>query len=554
MIELSLSDQRVVEHLDWLLRASRLRGAESQASALRCMFEASQQGRVLSNAQLSRLLGNGPEREGLDATRETVRRLRLTLSSVYAEAPADQRVRLVLSNPGYSVGACEVGDPVQAAATARPEPTGASAVETRVEPRVPARLSALARAARLPAALGVILVLLFLARGFQIGPDAATTGPPHRIEQSGSRIAVVDFGGRSLPAWDELVNGLSNIQAGIPESGFEGTIRLVPLRPELWPDAGAVLATCAYYTRCSCSLLYVHGPEARVVKRLALPILQSGTPCPPLQQVGSASFEQEFFITSAALTEFDGDGLRDEVLISVSGTRQFPAQILVFDPTGPHDVLLDYWNMGRAWSMPLGDLDADGRDEQLLYGTDNAEQAAFATIVKSRDVATGSGYRSPDGRRQILLEEVASNVPLGISLSIPASDLAALQREDGAMLRSEIADAQWAADRHELTLTVSDAYRNPDTMRLLEFEVHVDLDDGALWVTFLGSHDLYLRELMKAIKSGRLRDDGHVMTTERVEEYASHLSGRIRLWTSHDAVPAWRPYDPERFVASVIAK
>lgn len=140
--------------------------------------------------------------------------------------------------------------------------------------------------------------------------------------------------------------------------------------------------------------------------------------------------------------DLDGDGRR-ELVVHFMHNKWFPSVILIVDSSGR--VESQYANRGHLCNIHVADLDADGRDELVCAGTNNAPQYQGATLIilddghrtgAAIDPLTSPGFTAADSS---LVRIVIPNWPqaalqaLGTQERLVAFEARTFRRDDGSV-------------------------------------------------------------------------------------------------------------------------
>lgn len=105
---------------------------------------------------------------------------------------------------------------------------------------------------------------------------------------------------------------------------------------------------------------------------------------------GKNVYSADYRIEGLDARDLDGDGAMEVVLIA-SQYPHFPSQLAVLSHEGR--VLGEYWNSGRLNDLAFADLDADGREDIIVAGTNNEHQAACLIVFDPSRISGGSPQR-----------------------------------------------------------------------------------------------------------------------------------------------------------------
>lgn len=104
---------------------------------------------------------------------------------------------------------------------------------------------------------------------------------------------------------------------------------------------------------------------------------------------------QSFSCSSITPLDLDGDG-GDELAIKFIHRKYYPTCLVAFDAEG--NQLAHYVNRGHIINLHAEDLDGDGRDELLAFGTNNDLAYQGATVIYLEEGAwSGASVDPPDG-------------------------------------------------------------------------------------------------------------------------------------------------------------
>lgn len=103
---------------------------------------------------------------------------------------------------------------------------------------------------------------------------------------------------------------------------------------------------------------------------------------------------QNFGCSSVRFLEFDGDGER-ELLFNFQHGKYYPAVLTVFELDGARRA--QYANRGHVPFLHVEDLDDDGRDEVLAFGTNNDPAYQGASVIYLEQGAWSGAAVDPPG-------------------------------------------------------------------------------------------------------------------------------------------------------------
>ncbi len=175
--------------------------------------------------------------------------------------------------------------------------------------------------------------------------------------------------------------------AGIAVADYRLTARHAILGTRLWRYDGPSSVTGAWIAPWSDDVVIItlgllsDGQPLRAVDRASGRVLwQAGPDLAQLQRSVGADMLAGATMGGKALDfgDVDGDG-RQEIVVSFVHGRYHPTAVCLFDQDG--SLLRQYANKGHLLGLLVADLDADGRDEILATGTNNAPAYAGPTAV-----------------------------------------------------------------------------------------------------------------------------------------------------------------------------
>jgi hypothetical protein len=222
--------------------------------------------------------------------------------------------------------------------------------------------------------------------------------------------------------------------------------------------------------------------------------------------------------------------------------NSFAGPVMTFrtEPLRPTYV---FWHNGYVESI-VRDLDGDGTDEILLYGTNNGLDFE-ATLVRLDPVAEGFVQeRSPRGRRPAVLRETVHLPVGGMAIAFPptvlsnpvfgdlhavGSNLVALDPKTApGSIRATVVDNVWA---------IPGGTKTEDK---LCYEVLLEEDGG--WQVRMLRYGEYLRIFLRLIRTGQLEDRWSIEETETLKEYRDELESRFRFTRAPSET--WRSLEP----------
>ncbi|GEM_PF-5448211 len=509
------------KHLQDLLQWNRIRRAPLQQKILAAAFDAASKAKQPTARYIAEAVYGRTEDDYVRALRSATRELRTKLDRFYLDHP-ESSVHFRLPENQYWI---EIDFP----------PRGELPESVR---RTPHSESSKGRWKRVTIIAAIVCALGLLGGlGFFHKP----LEPANRIEITRNGIDVSSESGRHLRDLEEqllrLVNS-SSIDLRHSKLLLPAVVQASVLGSMRSSNTRIALATYDQFSADDTRLRLLDGSDGRLIDDIHLPFFPSGDPRPTAlrPRLGSERIALSFALASLHAIELDGDGRKDEVLIGLSSRRDYPFQVLGLDYDGRWRVLVDYWNMGNAFAVPMPDQDGNGADEILIYGQNNDFQGAVATILNPVPGSRLRG-RSPEGYRGKTLR-VLENYPIvGLSFRFPSTHLAALQR---GTMRDMVFAYEWNPRTSLLRFRIKDAGVDPMTGKPGLLRYSIDLDAPSALVEF-ESYDNYLRSFLTAIADGEMEDCCSIAPTGDLERYGRWLASNIEIYDASETRPSWHP-------------
>jgi hypothetical protein len=565
-----------------LVTVAGFRRAPVQAHALEAMVQASLSGSPLSGHDLAQAVYGRSDEQYVRAIRQVVRELRFKLLRHYEAHPSPIRFRI--AENGYEVHIVEDPAPsaepapipaLQSAESGLPcitdgngsvslppdcpvllKRNGANgrsdeAAATRATTSAPHRPFLLRPVVLAAFALGVVVIVALAMRPGLQALNGRRLDQPATIAVNDHRPIALDSAGRPLPGWTGILEALAEWPSTIPpeETGADLLQGALAKRPG--GDHLLALATCDPDRYRPCRLLTADPSDGTKLAELVVPLREDDSPLPPeLHERPGDLLADDFRLRSFDLTDLDGDGFRDEMLVALSHHGSFPTQILGvdWDGDGGWRVLLDYWVMGHATAVRIPDADGDRIDEVAAIGTFNGNNGSFFALLPAAEPHRAQPGRSPESVRPAVLTEVEHYPERGLFLCFPTTVLANSAFRDVYALRSYAVHLDWRPETAALRIVAQDRSRDSISGRQNEIEFLLPVDGRAPSARIV-TYDHYLRELTTLIADGRIEDRWGVMTTQELSRFAAELSGQILMWDDRDPIPSWRPFDPASLAA-----
>jgi hypothetical protein len=523
VIDVTGKADSVRAHLREVLDSDIFRRAELQARALELIVEAQLSGERLQARQLATLLYGQSGDAFIKAVRQLMREIRLKLPVYYEQHP-DSGVSFRLLPNSYRL-AIDFVPPRTLGARAE-----GHAESGRRKLQIGATLA------------GIVMVLLaaFSFRWFVI-PEPPVSSL--NVTREGLVARAAD--GSRAPAFEERVSEL--IGFDLPAHYLEGREFLRALRLPRQGGWGFAVFAADPTAAASppreeaqgSSTLYMIDDRARRLASLELPVLPGELPRPRSLRSsdGLDSFPILFKALSAAPVELDGDGLRDELLISIAQFDGFPCQVLGLDPRDPQRLLVDFWNSGHAQAAVVQDADGNGADEIIVHGQNNDHQRAVAVVLSPAPGVPLRG-RSPGGDRGKSVREVRHYPVVGKTFRFPRT-ATATSATFSAALRDVLRAADRDAGSGEWVFTIQDSGRHPYRSTRPRIVYRVDARRRTVRADIL-DEDVMVLMLARLIEEERLDDRWSVAEELRLDLYEEHLAQQVEVFDAASDEPHWR--------------
>ncbi len=529
------SEPSALAHLALVQSVAAFRKAPVQSRVLDAMVRASVEGRVLSGRDLALAAYGRDDEQYLRAIRQVVREVRFKLLRHYAANPSP--IRFQIAESGYEV---------HIVSDAPADPPAAPPAEAPA----PGRPLLLRPVVYVGAAMALLLAAIALKPALH-GRDSGGLGRPATIVDDGRRPIVLDEEGRPLPGLSEALERYTRWSkpATVPE-GYDQLFRGVVRRRPGTRDV-LVLVACDPNRFRTCRLIVARASDGAPLDELQVPLLPDGTPltCEVHERQGDTLLP-DFRVWTLDLAELDGDGLRDEILVSLVHYGSFPVQVLGldWDPARGFTVLLDYWIMGHSVAVRIPDANGDGVDEVAALGTFNGNNGSFLAILPKAERAGARPGRSPESVRPAVVREIEHLPERGLFLVFPASALADPTSTNLFWLRGYARRMDWLPDPGEIRVLAEDKAKSSVSGNMLQVEFALPTDGGGSRAR-IATYDAYLTELITHVTAGRIADRWGILERQDLSRFASDLAGRIQMWDEADPAPGWRPYDPAALAA-----
>lgn len=505
--------------------------APMQLKALSILLGAAANGETLTGSVLAERLYGKSDHDYVRAAQQVVRELRLKLMSANADRPRSQ-ARIEIAPSGYRVFVVEGTEHVSPAV----QPVAAPAANPQAHGSKMQSLRPSRRAMALLAAIAIAIPLLIAAiRALGRSPERALD----HVEVRDAEVRAFDAHGEPLEEWEVAIRRARLVPRN--ESTLVGAVfpsaRAALLEgPGSRPDL-AVLS-CDPHSAYACRIAILDGSTKDVREVADLPFFASHVGRPAsLHELGGEELPPWFIASGLVAADLDGDGRRDEVVVTARQQRAFPCAVFGLDPQDGWKNVFEYWTMGETEPYAIPDLDGDRADEILLYGTNNSTWSGYAVLLPPIPTIRGTLLRAPGGQRRALLEEAAQWTEAGLAIQFPSTLLSSPEFPEYGSWRGSIIAAGWNRDRRQLSLTQQEGARPSPSGDWLKLEFVLDTISGCSAVRFL-SYDTYLAEFRKLSASGRISDRWGIGSDLKLERYGDELRTRV-LWCDPSKGVPW---------------